>query len=171
MADPARAATAADLVFPPYRIDADVDLLYRDGAVVPLEPRAVQVLRALAARAGRVVGKRELLAAVWPGQAVTDDVLKRAVAKARRALGDAAAPGRYIETFHARGYRFAAAAGPAALPPPPAADPRTELALLAAALRSAVAEARGVLAEARAERRALGRAVAVARTPGPVRGR
>lgn len=157
----------ADLVFPPFRIAAEVDLLYRDGAVVPLEPRAVQLLRALAARAGRVVGKRELLAAVWPDQVVTDDVLKRAVAKARRALGDRRAPGRYIETFHARGYRFAAPAA-ATAPGGPLASVRTadrepELALLAVALRAAVDDARRVLALARAERRALRRAVAAAR--------
>jgi DNA-binding winged helix-turn-helix (wHTH) protein len=83
--------------------------------VVALEPRAVRLLRYLASSPGRVVPKRELLAEVWPHQFVTDDVLKQAVAKARRALGGEPTGGTWIETFHGCGYRFSAppAVGPA----------------------------------------------------------
>ncbi|HXG91021.1 MAG TPA: FHA domain-containing protein [Blastocatellia bacterium] len=94
--------------FPPFHIPADVDLLYREDAVVPLEPQAVRVLRYLAENTGRVVTKDELLEAVWPDVFTTDSVLKKAISQARHALGDDAKEARFIETFHRRGYRFIA---------------------------------------------------------------
>lgn len=112
-------ATAA-LHFPPFRIPANVDLLYRDDEMVALERRAVRVLRYLAEHSDRVVTKEELLEAVWPDTFTTDGVLKRAVSQARRALGDVADEARFIQTFHGQGYRFIAPLereAPAAEPP------------------------------------------------------
>jgi DNA-binding winged helix-turn-helix (wHTH) protein len=125
----AGASLGVAVAFGPYHIPDDVDLLFRGDAVVALEPRAVRLLRYLARSPGRVVPKRELLAEVWPHQFVTDDVLKQAVAKARRALGADPAGGAWIETFHARGYRFSARtavrrADARASAPPDAADTR-----------------------------------------------
>ncbi|HZS07769.1 MAG TPA: AAA family ATPase [Blastocatellia bacterium] len=107
---------STSLLFPPFHIPANVDLLYRDKAIVSLERRAVQVLRYLAENHERVVTREELLEAVWPDTFTTDGVLKRAISQARRALGDAAEESRYIETYHGRGYRFIAPVtrGPAA---------------------------------------------------------
>ncbi|HYU31241.1 MAG TPA: transcriptional regulator [Thermoanaerobaculia bacterium] len=96
------------LGFGPFRIPTGLDLLYRGSAVVPLEPRAVCVLRHLVRHAGRVVGKGELLDAVWPDTYVTEGVLKKAVSQIRRALGDPPQQSRFIETWHRRGYRFIA---------------------------------------------------------------
>ena len=94
--------------FPPFRLPSDVDLLYRDGAPVPIEPRAVQVLRYLIRHRDRVVPKDELLDQVWAEVFTTDAVLKQAVSQLRRALGDTPDAPRYVQTFHARGYRFIA---------------------------------------------------------------
>ncbi|MCW5969780.1 MAG: AAA family ATPase [Blastocatellales bacterium] len=96
------------LVFPPFRLPADVDLLYQGEAVVPLEPQAVRVLRYLAQNNDRVVTKEEILEQVWPNVFTTDGVLKKAISQARRALGDDADDSRYIATYHGRGYRFIA---------------------------------------------------------------
>lgn len=149
-------ATAPTAVaFGPYRVPDDVDLLYRGDAVVALEPRAVQLLRYLAARPGQVVAKRELLDGVWSHQFVTDDVLKQAVAKVRRALGPRPGGGAWVETFHARGYRFAPS------PPPddtPAPDPRK---LADAADAADVAEALAALRRAADAVTALAARVAV----------
>ena len=106
------------LRFPPYRIPANIDLLYREEKIVALERRAVQVLRYLAANNDRVISKDELLEAVWPDTYTTDGVLKRAVSQARRALGDVADEARFIETYHGRGYRFIAAVEPEAAEKP-----------------------------------------------------
>ena len=94
--------------FSPFKIPRDVDLLYRDESVVPLEPRAVKVLRYLAEHNERVVKKDELLEAVWPDVFTTDGVLKKAISQARRALCDDPKESRFIETYHGRGYRFIA---------------------------------------------------------------
>jgi DNA-binding winged helix-turn-helix (wHTH) protein len=96
------------LCFAPFYIPADVDLLYRDESVIPLEPQAVRVLRYLADNHGRVVTKEELLEAVWPDVFTTDGVLKKAISQARRALGDDVKEAQFIETYHRRGYRFIA---------------------------------------------------------------
>lgn len=73
-----------------------------------LEPKVIEVLRALAERAGEVTSREELLAAVWPETFVTDGVLTRAVSELRRALGDDQQSPRFIETIPRRGYRLIA---------------------------------------------------------------
>ena len=100
------------LYFESFHLPQDVDLLYSGEEVVPLEPRAVQVLRYLVLHHDRVVSKEELLEAVWPDVFTTDGVLKRAVSQVRRALGDDADESRFIETYHRRGYRFIARVRP-----------------------------------------------------------
>jgi DNA-binding winged helix-turn-helix (wHTH) protein/tetratricopeptide (TPR) repeat protein len=97
--------------FPPFRLVSDVDLLLRDGEPVQIEPRAVQVLRYLVRHRDRVVPKDELLDRVWADVFTTDAVLKQAVSQIRRALGDTPDAPRYVQTFHARGYRFIAPVG------------------------------------------------------------
>lgn len=94
--------------FSPFSLSPGVGLLFRDGAPVSLEPRAVKVLAYLVRNRGRVVPKEELLDKVWADVFTTDAVLKQAVSQIRRALGDAAESPRYIQTFHARGYQFIA---------------------------------------------------------------
>lgn len=90
------------------RVLTGLDLLFRGDHVVPLEPRAVRVLRHLVRHAGRVVAKEELLDEVWPDAYVTEGVLKKAVSQIRRALDDPPQQSRFVETYHRRGYRFIA---------------------------------------------------------------
>ena len=75
---------------------------------VRLEPKAMQVLLALAERRGEVVAKQELVEAVWQGAFVGDQVLVNAVWELRRALGDDSKSPRYIQTIPRRGYRLTA---------------------------------------------------------------
>jgi DNA-binding winged helix-turn-helix (wHTH) protein/tetratricopeptide (TPR) repeat protein len=96
------------LQFDVFHLTSDVDLLYRGGEVVSLEPRAVCVLRYLVEHHDRVLSKEELLEAVWLDVFTTDGVLKKAVSQIRRALGDDPEKSRYIATYHGRGYRFVA---------------------------------------------------------------
>src|SRR5688572_21811875 len=99
------------LYFSPYHLVPEVNLLFRDGLVVSLEPRAVQVLSYLIRHRERVVPKEELLDQIWTDVFTTDAVLKQAVSQVRRALGDSPDSPRYIQTFHSRGYRFIARVG------------------------------------------------------------
>lgn len=72
--------------------DFDVDLqrgsLTRDGAEISLRPKSFAVLHYLLERAGQLVAREELLAAVWPGVVVTDDSVAQCLIELRRALGD-----------------------------------------------------------------------------------
>jgi pimeloyl-ACP methyl ester carboxylesterase len=82
--------------------------LTREGRVVPLTPKAYDVLRFLVERTGRLVTKQELLDAGWPDVFVGDAALKVCIREIRRALDDEAQKPQYIETAHRRGYRFIA---------------------------------------------------------------
>ena len=97
---------APALTFGPFCLPADLDLLYRGEEVLPLEPRAVQVLRYLVQNTGRVVGKNELLDQVWAGRFVTEGVLKRAICQIRRTLESQLDGAATITTYHRRGYRL-----------------------------------------------------------------
>ena len=105
--------------------DVTVDLrrmeARRARSVVALEPKAFDVLRYLLENRDRLVTKDELLDIVWNGTFVTPNVLTRAVAQLRKALGDDAFEARYIETVARRGYRFIAAAKVGSDPPAGAA--------------------------------------------------
>ena len=104
-------------------VDASRNELAREGESVRLEPKVIEVLVHLASRPGEVVPREELLAGVWPGVVVGDDVLTQAIIKLRKALGDDAHRPKYIETISKRGYRLIAPVeGPA---PPPAVAGRT----------------------------------------------
>jgi DNA-binding winged helix-turn-helix (wHTH) protein len=84
-------------------VDLDRDsLLDRQGAVIPLRPRAWLVLKFLAQRAGRLVEKNELLEEVWADCVVTEDSLVQAIGDIRRALGDAGRAA--LRTLPRRGY-------------------------------------------------------------------
>ena len=73
-----------------------------DGVRVDLGSRAFSVLRCLAAHAGKVVSKDDLLAACWPGVIVTEDSLTQAVSAIRQALGEGARD--VLRTVPRRGY-------------------------------------------------------------------
>jgi predicted ATPase/DNA-binding winged helix-turn-helix (wHTH) protein len=102
------ASAAYELQFDVYRLPQGIDLLYSGDEVVPLEPRAVRLLRYLLEQHDRVISKEELLENVWADVFTTDGVLKRAVSHIRRTLGDDADQARFIATYHGRGYRFIA---------------------------------------------------------------
>jgi DNA-binding winged helix-turn-helix (wHTH) protein len=96
------------LAFDQFVLDQVSGELYGRSGAVPLTPRALAMLEYLAARPGRLISKRELLDALWPGAYVADGVLKVCVSEIRRALGDDAQAPKFIETAHRRGYRFIA---------------------------------------------------------------
>ena len=89
-------------------IDPATFELRRKNRPVKIEPRVFDVLMHLIEHRARVVTKHELLDALWPGEAVSDSVLPRCIAAARRAVGDTRSRQRVIQTVHGRGYRFVA---------------------------------------------------------------
>jgi Tol biopolymer transport system component/DNA-binding winged helix-turn-helix (wHTH) protein len=83
-----------------------VNRLVRNGEVIQLEPKIMQVLLCLVEHAGEVVTRESLVARVWPDVFVSDDVLHRAIRELRRVFGDSASAPTYIETIRKRGYRL-----------------------------------------------------------------
>src|SRR5262249_25624915 len=57
---------------------------------------------------GKVLGKEELMSALWPDAFVEENNLTQSVSTLRRALGEARGENRYIVTVPGHGYRFAA---------------------------------------------------------------
>lgn len=70
--------------------------------------RLAELLRRLAAEPGQVVRRETLIDDVWARRQVNDEVLSRAIADLRQALGDDARAPRYIETLPKIGYRWVA---------------------------------------------------------------
>lgn len=105
--------------FADVRVDLGRMAALRGDAAISLEPKAFDVLVYLLAHRDRLVTKDEVLEAVWPATFVTPNVLTRAVAQIRKALGDEREDARFIETVSKRGYRFIAPVTVIGAPPPP----------------------------------------------------
>jgi DNA-binding winged helix-turn-helix (wHTH) protein/TolB-like protein len=93
--------------FGPFRYDAGQRLLFREGALVPLVPKAVDTLHVLLDAHGRIVDKADLIRLVWPDTTVEEVGLARNISLLRKALEDDSGE-TYIETIPKRGYRFLA---------------------------------------------------------------
>jgi len=85
-----------------------LDVIERDGQLVKLQPRAMELLIYLAGHAGEVVSADELIGSVWGGRSVGDGAVYRGVNQLRHALGDGADDSRYVQTIPKRGYRLVA---------------------------------------------------------------
>jgi predicted ATPase/DNA-binding winged helix-turn-helix (wHTH) protein len=94
--------------FGPFTLSPAERLLEQDGVAVRLGGRALDVLIALVASAGEVVGKRDLLATVWPNMVVEEGSLRFHIVAIRKALGDSAGQHRYIVNVANQGYSFVA---------------------------------------------------------------
>ncbi|HQZ16463.1 MAG TPA: winged helix-turn-helix domain-containing protein [Vicinamibacteria bacterium] len=109
----------------PFTLDTRTLLLLREGEIVKVPMKTVEVLLALLSRQGEIATKDELLKAAWPDSIVEEANLTVHVALLRKTLG-AAAP---IETISKRGYRLLAA------PPAPATETAPERQAREAVLR------------------------------------
>ncbi|HEX3349721.1 MAG TPA: winged helix-turn-helix domain-containing protein [Acetobacteraceae bacterium] len=97
-------------MFGPFRLFPVQRLLLEGDRAIRLGSRALDVLIALAERAGEVISKDELIARAWPGTVVEEGNLKVQVAALRRALGDGSGGKRYLTAVPGRGYCLVAAA-------------------------------------------------------------
>ena len=96
------------LAFGPFKLLRTERLLLEDGVPVRLGSRALDLLIALAERAGDVVSRVELEACVWPMTIVEETSLRVHVLALRKALGDGHGGARYIINQPGRGYCFVA---------------------------------------------------------------
>ena len=92
--------------FEGFTLDAEKKILWREGEIVALPPKAVEMLAVLLENRGEVVTKNELLEAVWGETFVEESVLTNNVYLLRKTLKDAAGVKNLIQTVPRRGYRF-----------------------------------------------------------------
>jgi DNA-binding winged helix-turn-helix (wHTH) protein/TolB-like protein/Tfp pilus assembly protein PilF len=82
--------------------------LLSGGKLVPLAPKAVEMLLLLVENRGRVLEKQELLEYLWPESIVEEANLSQTIYLLRRALAEGSDGEQYVETIPKRGYRFIA---------------------------------------------------------------
>ncbi|MDJ0926888.1 MAG: winged helix-turn-helix domain-containing protein [Gammaproteobacteria bacterium] len=98
----------ADFIVGDWLVRPELNRIERAGEQTHIKPKSMAVLIELARAERAVLSRNELMEAVWPGMAVTDDVLTQCVVELRKAFGDEAKSPRYIETIPRRGLRLVA---------------------------------------------------------------
>jgi DNA-binding winged helix-turn-helix (wHTH) protein/TolB-like protein/Flp pilus assembly protein TadD len=91
-----------------FRVKSDERVLLRERELVPLTPKAFDILLTLLENDGRIVHKEDLMKKVWPNTFVEEGNLTQNVSLLRKALGESANGPQFIETVPRRGYRFVA---------------------------------------------------------------
>jgi len=109
--------------FGEYELDTGRYQLRRNGEMVHVEPRALDLLCYLVDHRDRVVPKTELLDRVWGDRFVSEAALTTGLRTARLAVGDTGNQQRLIRTLHRRGYQFVAAVTPSTSTGAPASRP------------------------------------------------
>lgn len=89
-----------------FELDAADGPLTAGGRTVPLNPRALKLLRLLVRNHERVVTKDEILEQVWEGLFVEENNLAVQISALRKALGDGPNGQPFIVNIPSRGYRF-----------------------------------------------------------------
>ncbi len=96
--------------FEEFRLDAKNHRLFRreSGELVPLAPKAVELLFVLIQRKGQILSKDELLDTLWGNSFVEEANLSQTIFVLRKALGENTKKPRFILTAPNRGYQFIA---------------------------------------------------------------
>src|SRR5512145_1309051 len=110
MADtkPAELSRHGGYAFGPFIVDTVKRTVWREGRLVPITAKTLDVLVVLLQHRDRIVSKDELLNRVWANTAVQENNLVRQVSSLRRALGQRPDQHDYIVTIPGHGYRFVA---------------------------------------------------------------
>ncbi len=96
--------------FEEFRLEAKSHRLFRraGGEIVPLTPKAVELLLFFVRNAGRILSKDELLDAVWENSFVEEANISQTIFVLRKTLGENTKKPRFILTVPNRGYQFIA---------------------------------------------------------------
>jgi DNA-binding winged helix-turn-helix (wHTH) protein len=106
--------------FQGFVLDTAMPQLFRGGARVHLEPKALELLELLVARRPEAVAKTEIQRRLWPDTFVSESSLTGLVAQVRKALGDDRRQERFLRTVHGFGYAFSGEIATAAAQEPAA---------------------------------------------------
>ena len=100
-----------DFVLGDWNVSPKLNRVWRGDKRGSIKHKSMAVLVFLADAAGEVVTRDEIMDAVWPGMAVTDDVLTQSIVEIRKALDDDAKHPTVIETVPRVGFRLIASVG------------------------------------------------------------
>ena len=92
--------------FGEFTLDLARGCVFKAGEEIKLRPKVYETLKYLVEHPGRLIGKQELMQAVWPDAFVTDDSLVQCTLELRRALGDRSQ--QLLKTVPRRGHLFTA---------------------------------------------------------------
>ena len=92
--------------FGTFSLDADARQLLKDGAEVPLRPKAFELLLILVNNRPAAMSKADLQSALWPDSFVTEANLPGLVKEIRQALDDDPRHPLLVRTLHGFGYAF-----------------------------------------------------------------
>jgi predicted ATPase/DNA-binding winged helix-turn-helix (wHTH) protein len=98
--------STATYQFGRFTLDVARGCVLKEGKEIKLRPKVYDTLKYLVENPGRLIGKQELIQAVWPNSFVTDDSLVQCAVELRRALGDRNQ--EIVKTVPRRGYLFCA---------------------------------------------------------------
>ena len=121
--EPVHLAIAPAFSLGPVAVDPARRSLERAGRTRVIEPRAMQVLVALAQAGGMVVSREALVQRCWEGRIVGDDAIYRIISQLRALAADLGADAFRIETIAKVGYRLACDEAQPAPTAPPAEPP------------------------------------------------
>lgn len=96
--------------FEEFRLDEKSHKLFRRAGreLVPLTPKAVDLLIYLVRNAGKILTKEDLLNAVWENSFIEEANLSQTIFVLRKTLGENKKTPRFILTVPSRGYQFIA---------------------------------------------------------------
>jgi predicted ATPase/DNA-binding winged helix-turn-helix (wHTH) protein len=92
--------------FGEFTLDVVRGCVLKGSEELRLRPKVYETLKYFVERPGQLVGKQELMQAVWPDSFVTDDSLVQCTLELRRALNDRSQ--QLLKTVPRRGYLFTA---------------------------------------------------------------
>jgi DNA-binding winged helix-turn-helix (wHTH) protein len=87
-------------------LNTQTRMLWKQGSLLRLQPKVMDLLIVLIQNHSRYVSKNELFEMLWTGVRVGNASLLRLVRELRRALNDDGRNPRLIRTLHSRGYQF-----------------------------------------------------------------
>jgi DNA-binding winged helix-turn-helix (wHTH) protein/TolB-like protein/Flp pilus assembly protein TadD len=94
--------------FDSFRLNPTQQILERNGEIVPLSPKVLEILLVLVENSGQVVAKDELIKRVWADTFVEETNLTKNISILRKVLSENNSGSSFIETIPKRGYRFIA---------------------------------------------------------------
>lgn len=97
--------TGQIFLFEKFRLDAERFSLWREGELISIPPKALQLLLLLIEKEGEIVSREELLETVWQNTFVEEANINYTISLLRKSLGNS----KLVQTVPKRGYRIACA--------------------------------------------------------------